>query len=74
MHRDISAETLYLTSTEDTVIVKLADFSLACDVLHGPASGHCGRPYYVAPEILRKKPYGRVRPLLARGVGVSLFL
>lgn len=58
IHRDLKPGNMLLSS--DNVTIKVAGFGLACSVEHGPRNEPCGTPHYVAPEILRVKPYGKV--------------
>ncbi|KAG1660138.1 hypothetical protein FOA52_003798 [Chlamydomonas sp. UWO 241] len=73
VHRDLKPENLLLTDRSDTASVKLADFGLSALVpgtaLQDPGSrtsdsmgllhDSVGSPYYVAPEVLMAKTYGK---------------
>lgn len=60
VHRDLKPENLLLASKSDDSSIRLADFGFAVSVLNGYVSDQCGTPGYVAPEILRARPYGTV--------------
>ena len=57
VHRDISAENVFLTNRKQTV--KLGDFGIATSlrVTNGLMATHCGTPYYMSPELAFGKPY-----------------
>ena len=61
LHRDIKPENLLLQSQElGLASLKIADFGLARSLDEGVmASTVCGTPGYVAPEVLKQKPYGK---------------
>jgi serine/threonine protein kinase len=40
-------------------LLKLVDFGFATIAENNDLSNWCGTPYYMAPEILEKKPYGK---------------
>lgn len=46
-----------LDESGNVVMLKLADFGLACEV-NEPLLAVCGTPTYVAPEILMETGYG----------------
>ena len=57
-HRDLKPENLILESKEDNSEIKIVDFGLASKFGNeDPLTTLVGTPYYVAPEVLRRK-YG----------------
>ncbi len=48
--------------------MKLIDFGLAGNCGDHPCKTPCGTPNYVAPEILRRKPYGTQVDMWSAGV------
>ncbi|KAG5180796.1 hypothetical protein JKP88DRAFT_200183 [Tribonema minus] len=69
MHRDLKPENLLLVSKEDDATIKVADFGFA-KVANIPKGLHtqCGTPGYVAPEILKRQPYGKEVDMWSVGV------
>mmetsp|Transcript_17209 Transcript_17209/g.25496 ORF Transcript_17209/g.25496 Transcript_17209/m.25496 type:complete len:646 (+) Transcript_17209:101-2038(+) len=69
MHRDLKPENLLLTSKKDDANIKIADFGFA-KVADIPKAQHtqCGTPGYVAPEILKRQPYGMEVDMWSVGV------
>ena len=56
IHRDLKPENLLLT---ETGLVKIADFGLAVELDEtGLTEGLAGTPFYIAPEVIKKKKYG----------------
>lgn len=53
-------ENLLLKSNTDDSNIKLADFGFAVEVNGFNITTQCGTPGYIAPEILRKIPYGKL--------------
>lgn len=76
IHRDLKPENLLLESKVPGSKVKLADFGLAveCDKNHKEYFGFAGTPGYLAPEVVRKEPYGRPVDLWACGVILYILL
>lgn len=58
MHRDIKPENLLCATQAATTSVKLADFGFASHVVGEKPSVICGTPDYIAPEMLKRQPYG----------------
>jgi len=76
IHRDLKPENLLLASKEKGAVVKLADFGLAVEVTNDDPKwfGFAGTPGYLAPELLRKEPYGKAVDLWATGVILYILL
>lgn len=76
IHRDLKPENLLLASKEKGAVVKLADFGLAVEVATDEPKwfGFAGTPGYLAPELLRKEPYGKPVDLWATGVILYILL
>lgn len=74
VHRDIKPENLLFSNKDvDTAVMKVSDFGLARFVGEEVfATTTCGTPGYVAPEILREKPYSH--PCDFWSVGVVLYI
>ncbi|KAK8925764.1 CBL-interacting protein kinase 11 [Platanthera zijinensis] len=72
MHRDLKPQNLLLTTTDDNVVLKIADFGFARSlqplVL---AETLCGSPLYMAPEIMNLQKYDAKADLWS--VGAILF-
>jgi calcium/calmodulin-dependent protein kinase I len=58
VHRDLKPENLLLASKGDDSDIKLADFGFATYAEGLTITSQCGTPGYIAPEILKSKPYG----------------
>lgn len=77
MHRDLKPENLLLTSRSDDAAIKLADFGFAKKIASGAAlsvQSQCGTPGYVAPEILKRLPYGKAVDMWSTGVITYILL
>lgn len=74
-HCDIKPKNLLLASDTDDSFIKLADFGFASRV-HKPKSitKQCGTPFFVAPEILARKPYDMSADIWSAGCIVFLLL
>lgn len=74
-HCDIKPKNLLLASETDDSSIKLADFGFAARV-HRPKSltKQCGTPFFVAPEILARKPYDMSADIWSAGCIVFLLL
>lgn len=57
----------------NVVMLKLADFGLACEVTE-PLFAVCGTPTYVAPEILMETGYGLKIDVWAAGIILYILL
>ena len=74
-HCDMKPKNLLLVSDDDDSFIKLADFGFAARV-HRPKSlsKQCGTPFFVAPEILTRKPYDQQSDMWSVGCIVFLLL
>lgn len=74
-HCDLKPKNLLLVSETDDSYIKLADFGFAARV-HEPKSLNkkCGTPFFVAPEILARKPYDMSADIWSAGCIVFLLL
>jgi serine/threonine protein kinase len=74
-HCDMKPKNLLLISEEDDSFIKLADFGFAARV-HKPKSltKQCGTPFFVAPEILCRRPYDQQSDMWSVGCIVFLLL
>ena len=75
VHRDLKPENVLLRDAGDDTTIKLADFGFAKHVadLKGDRT-LCGTPDYIAPELLRKQPYGPPVDIWSCGVIVYILL
>lgn len=67
VHRDIKLTNILMVSKDSDTDFKLADFGLSCED-NGHLSLRCGSPGYFAPEILRRKEYGKKVDLFSTGI------
>jgi calcium/calmodulin-dependent protein kinase I len=74
-HCDIKPKNLLLASDKNDSFIKLADFGFASRV-YKPKSltKQCGTPFFVAPEILARKPYDMSADIWSAGCIVFLLL
>lgn len=75
VHRDIKPENLLYMNKEPDETIKLADFGLAA--LIGPDEAlntACGTPGYVAPELIKREPYGTMVDMWSAGVVLHILL
>jgi calcium/calmodulin-dependent protein kinase I len=76
VHRDLKPENVLLAAANDETI-KIADFGFAKELGTTPDGllhTACGTPGYVAPEILRQRPYGAEVDIWSLGVIVYILL
>lgn len=74
VHRDLKPENLLFETRGDDSAIKLIDFGLAGIARDGPLKTPCGTPNYVAPEILRRQPYGTQADMWSAGVILYIIL
>mmetsp|Transcript_71750 Transcript_71750/g.87973 ORF Transcript_71750/g.87973 Transcript_71750/m.87973 type:complete len:396 (+) Transcript_71750:67-1254(+) len=74
VHRDLKPENLLYQTKDDNSPIKLIDFGLAGNITNGPLKTPCGTPNYVAPEILRRQPYGPQVDMWSIGVILYILL
>jgi len=74
-HCDLKHNNLLLMSKDDDSYVKIADFGFASRV-YAPnsLSDQCGTPYFVAPEIILRKPFGEKSDMWSVGVIIYCLL
>lgn len=68
IHRDLKLANVLIGSDNR---IRISDFGLASEAPSGWVKGVCGTPYYQAPEMLRRDPYGQAVDWWA--VGVMLY-
>ena len=74
VHRDLKPENLLYQTKDDNSAIKLIDFGLAGSLNTGLLKTPCGTPNYVAPEILRQKPYDTKVDMWSIGVILYIIL
>ncbi|CAG9310529.1 unnamed protein product [Blepharisma stoltei] len=73
VHRDIKLENILFVSDNNDYKIKLSDFGLAC-FIDADLTQSCGSPGYVAPEILKRRPYGSKVDIFSAGVVLYILL
>lgn len=74
MHRDLKPENLLLEKDEDNPKIKIIDFGTACTFKTGDwLQQKYGTPYYIAPEVLKKK-YNEKCDIWSAGVILYILL
>lgn len=71
IHRDLKPENLLYYSPADDSKIMISDFGLSKTIEEGQMDQlgtACGTPGYVAPEVLRRKPYGKAVDVWSIGV------
>lgn len=58
VHRDLKPENLLYETEDEDARLMISDFGLSRAVEDGIMDTACGTPGYVAPEVLKQKPYG----------------
>jgi len=74
VHRDLKPENLLLASKADDSNIKVADFGFATYAEGLTITSQCGTPGYIAPEILKSKPYGKPADMWSFGVILYILL
>lgn len=74
VHRDIKPENILMKNHDNDEDFVIADFGLATFLRNQILNICCGSPGYVAPEILRKSPYGTKVDIFSAGVIMYLLL
>lgn len=74
-HCDMKPKNLLLMSEDNDSFIKLADFGFAARVHEAKSlTKQCGTPFFVAPEILTRKPYDQQSDMWSVGCIVFLLL
>ena len=73
VHRDLKPENILMTNLDNDWEFKIADFGLACESKDEQVL-RCGSPGYVAPEILKKKTYGKKVDIFSAGIILYVLL
>jgi len=76
VHRDIKPENILFETLDDESPIKIIDFGLACthfETHEAPMTSVVGTPYYIAPEVLRRK-YNKSCDLWSVGVVAYILL
>lgn len=68
VHRDLKPENILLQTKDENSPIKIADFGFAAVCDGNSLTDSCGSAYYVAPEIIKKVPYGVQVDMWAIGV------
>uniref|UniRef100_A0A3Q3W2X2 Peripheral plasma membrane protein CASK n=1 Tax=Mola mola TaxID=94237 RepID=A0A3Q3W2X2_MOLML len=74
IHRDVKPHCVLLVSKENSAPVKLGGFGVAIQLGESGlvAGGRVGTPRFMAPEVVKREPYGK--PVDVWGCGVILFI
>ncbi|XP_075914453.1 peripheral plasma membrane protein CASK isoform X3 [Petromyzon marinus] len=74
IHRDMKPHCVLLASKENSAPVKLGGFGVAIQLGESGlvAGGRVGTPHFMAPEVVKREPYGK--PVDVWGCGVMLFI
>lgn len=74
IHRDIKPHCVLLATKENSAPVKLGGFGIAIQVPESGliAGGRIGTPHFMAPEVVKREPYGK--PVDIWGCGVMLYI
>lgn len=67
IYRDLKPQNILLDSETCDFTLKISNFSLVCETLDSQ-NHRCGSPGYVAPEILKKKPYTKKADIFSAGI------
>lgn len=74
IHRDVKPHCVLLASKENSAPVKLGGFGVAIQLGESGlvAGGRVGTPHFMAPEVVKREPYGK--PVDVWGCGVIAFI
>ncbi|XP_071838998.1 peripheral plasma membrane protein CASK-like isoform X1 [Apostichopus japonicus] len=74
IHRDIKPHCVLLATKENSAPVKLGGFGIAMQLPESGmvAGGRIGTPHFMAPEVVKREPYGK--PVDIWGCGVMLYI
>ncbi|XP_062313205.1 peripheral plasma membrane protein CASK isoform X6 [Osmerus eperlanus] len=74
IHRDVKPHCVLLASKENSSPVQLGGFGVAIQLGESGlvAGGRVGTPHFMAPEVVKREPYGK--PVDVWGCGVILFI
>ncbi|XP_022088001.1 peripheral plasma membrane protein CASK-like isoform X1 [Acanthaster planci] len=74
IHRDIKPHCVLLATKENSAPVKLGGFGIAIQLPESGliAGGRIGTPHFMAPEVVKREPYGK--PVDIWGCGVMTFI
>ena len=67
IYRDLKPSNILFITEDCDYSLKINNFYLACDSSE-PLNYRCGSPGYVAPEILKKKPYNKKVDIFSSGI------
>mmetsp|Transcript_13593 Transcript_13593/g.13618 ORF Transcript_13593/g.13618 Transcript_13593/m.13618 type:complete len:152 (+) Transcript_13593:327-782(+) len=73
VHRDIKLENILFVADNNDFKIKLSDFGLS-SFINAELTQSCGSPGYVAPEILKRRPYGSKADIFSAGVVLYILL
>ena len=77
VHRDIKPENVLFVTSDECSPIKLIDLGLSRrhdGIVDAPMSSLVGTPYYIAPEVLRRRGYDRSCDLWSIGVVTYILL
>lgn len=76
VHCDIKLENMLISSKDVSGYeVKVCDFSLSQKMLKGKHLNRaCGTPMYMAPEVIKRLPYGKSSDMWSLGISIYLML
>ncbi|XP_022081209.1 calcium/calmodulin-dependent protein kinase type 1-like [Acanthaster planci] len=74
VHRDLKPENLLFYNPQEDSKIMISDFGLSKMEGSGDMNTACGTPGYVAPEVLRQKPYGKAVDVWSIGVITYILL
>ncbi|XP_071949535.1 peripheral plasma membrane protein CASK-like isoform X2 [Antedon mediterranea] len=74
IHRDIKPHCVLLATKENSAPVKLGGFGIAIQLPESGliAGGRIGTPHFMAPEVVKRQPYGK--PVDIWGCGVMMYI